>query len=150
MTPLLTLLSALVLAPGADAKEEARKVTEKIQGTWKITKLVYNGGDMSDKDFAQKLRLSFKGKVASVQGTDQITKEYAKLEFTFDPTTMPALLDLEISDGSQKGVKMEGIYELKGDTLTLCIRVIGTERPAKLEAPEGTSIALVVLEREKP
>ena len=94
-------------------------------------------------------RFIFKGNAATVEGNDQVRKEYARFSFKLDPSAMPQLFDLTVAAGVQKDAVMEGIYELKGDQLRICLKVLGQERPAEFTSPEGASVALLVLKREK-
>src|SRR5262245_8426520 len=134
----LALLAASLLSAAED-KADARKVLDQVQGTWAVTKLIYNGEDLSDKDYAKTMRFAFKGGDCAIEGSEQVTSEYAKLVFKFDPSTTPKLVDIAVMAGSQKGLSIEGIYELKGDELKLCARVLGKERPADFESKEGST-----------
>jgi uncharacterized protein (TIGR03067 family) len=53
-------------------------------------------------------------------------------------------------DGAFKGDKIPSIYELKGDTLKLCIpNKPGSSRPKAFDSPEKSGIGLFVLKRVK-
>jgi uncharacterized protein (TIGR03067 family) len=145
---LLLVLLAVALMLGADRKDSAKEELKKVQGRWKTTKLVYNGKDI-DTQGKGKIDLVFKGATASVEAGKDVKKEYARVQFTFDPSVKPASVDAEVLIGAQKGAKMEGIYKLQKDKLTICIKVVGMDRPAKFESPAGESIALIVLEKVK-
>jgi hypothetical protein len=43
-----------------------------------------------------------------------------------------------------------GIYELDGDTLTVCYRIGPGDRPSRFESPEGGQLLLTKLRRVKP
>jgi uncharacterized protein (TIGR03067 family) len=146
MMPLLILAGTLL---GVDAKEDAKKVVDQVQGSWTTTSLIFSGKDVSNEDYA-KLRFVFKGDEAVIEGSDQVKKEYARIGFKFDPSTAPHLVDMSIKAGTQKDTVIEGIYELKGDELRICARVIGNERPADFTSAENSNVALIVLKREKP
>jgi uncharacterized protein (TIGR03067 family) len=134
----------VVLLLGAD---DAKKDQEKLQGTWETTVVQYNGKDQADEI---KLKLVFKGKEVKVEGNDEVQRDYGRFTYKIDPSTTPRAIDITVAEGNQKDTVLEGIYELKGDELRMCVKVIGKERPAKFESPEGESIALVVLKRVKP
>ena len=86
----------------------------------------------------------------TVEGDGKVRKEYAKLALKLDPTTTPKCVDMTVAGGIQKDVVMEGIYELKGDELRLCIKVLGNkERPGEFTSPDGASIVLLKLKRQK-
>jgi uncharacterized protein (TIGR03067 family) len=124
---------------------DAAKDLEKLQGTWVAEEIFHNGKDYSKYRF----RLVVKGEQMTLEGNDEVKKDYAKIAFKLDPATTPPCLDLKVSVGDQEGAKMEGIYELKGDTLKLCVNVFGQDRPNQFKSEEGSSVALVVLKREK-
>jgi len=145
MNLLLAVTAGALLA--ADEKADPKKDLARFQGTWTTERLEYNGKDMTEKF---KIKLVFKGDQVSVEGNDEVRKEYARAALKLDPSTTPRLLDIKVVGGTQKDAVLEGIYELKGDKLTLCVKVIGNERPTKFASAEGSSTALLVLQREKP
>jgi uncharacterized protein (TIGR03067 family) len=142
------LVLACLLMLGAEESKDAKADLKKLDGSWKVVKLIYNGENFTKEDDIT-IAMEFKDGVATVRASESIKKEYAKVRFTLDPSVTPKLLDLSIIAGAQKDAKMEGIYKLDGDKLTLCVKVLGNGRPAKFESPEGESIALVELTREK-
>jgi uncharacterized protein (TIGR03067 family) len=64
--------------------------------------------------------------------------------------TKPKAIDLVVGEGTQKDAAIEGIYEWKDDELTLCAKVLGKERPTTFASPDGGSVVLLVLKRDKP
>jgi len=67
-----------------------------------------------------------------------------------DPNKTPKEIDLNFTKGdggAAKGI-FKGIYELKDNTLTICI---GSDqvRPTELESKEGSKAILMVFERKK-
>jgi uncharacterized protein (TIGR03067 family) len=148
MKKALVLLVLLLPCPaGAGDNKEGKKELDKIQGTWIMTELKYNGKDLSG-DEKSKFKLVFKGDLGTVEAGEELTKEYAKLTLKLDPTAKPSLIDMKILAGSQKDAVIEGIYQLKGDELRICANIFGNDRPLRFEAPEGSSLVLVVLKRE--
>jgi uncharacterized protein (TIGR03067 family) len=141
----LSMLIA-VLALAATAQNDAgKKELDKLQGAWSVVRLEYSGEEIKSK-----IRFVLKGDQAVVEADDNIKKEYARIKFKLDPSTMPRIVDVSVADGIQKGTVLEGIYELKADEWKLCIKVIGKERPSEFSAPAGSSNCLVVLKREAP
>jgi uncharacterized protein (TIGR03067 family) len=148
MHRLLTCILVLPLLLGADKAEDAiKKDLAKFEGSWKTESIEYNGKQFDD--LAKQMRFVFKGDTASVEGNDRVAEEYAKLKFKIDPSTTTKLVDVTVTAGIQKDAVMEGIYEIKGDELRLCLKVQGSDRPTEFKAPDGSSTALIVLKREK-
>jgi uncharacterized protein (TIGR03067 family) len=138
--------AGLLLA--ADAPPDpAKEALTKLEGTWTTTSLHYNGKDITKK---YPLKFIFKGDLATIEGTNAVKKEYAKIAFKLDPSTTPACVDMTIAGGTQKDAVIEGIYELKADELKICAKVVGKDRPGEFASPEGSSIVLLVLKRENP
>jgi uncharacterized protein (TIGR03067 family) len=146
-SPCVCLLVCLVaFSPLAGQPNQPKKELDPFQGTWLIEELEYNGAD-----FKNKVKISFviKGDVMSIEGDGAVKKDYAKMTFKLDSSTTPKCLDLKVTDGGQLDVTMEGIYELKGDELRLCLKVFGQDRPTEFKSAEGSSIALLKLKRQK-
>jgi uncharacterized protein (TIGR03067 family) len=137
-------LLAAAAACAAAGAGPARKDRDALQGAWSVVSLRYNGKDLTDR---YPLALVFKGDRVTVEGDGKVRKEYATLTCKLDPSTSPKCVDITVAGGSQKGAALEGIYELKGGTLRLCVRVLGKDRPAEFRAPAGSSTALLVLKR---
>ena len=144
---LLLVLATGFLLAADDAETPGKKELEKLEGTWTTAALQYNGKDLAEK---YKLKFVFKGDQASVEGNAAVKKEYAKILFKLDPSTTPCCVDMTIGAGVQKDAVIEGIYQLKDDELRICARVFGKDRPLEFSSPEGSSIVLLVLKREKP
>ncbi len=141
------LLAAGVFFPAFAAEPDAAAKDRKaFQGEWAVEALEYNGKDLKDK---YNISFACKDDVFTVRGDAAVRKEYARLTFTLDPSTTPKCVDLTVAGGVQKDAKLEGIYELKGDELRLCVKVFGSDRPTELKSPEGASIVLLTLKRQK-
>jgi uncharacterized protein (TIGR03067 family) len=144
---LLVVCVVLSLAAGKDRKGPVKEELKKLQGTWEATKITFNGDEVSEDDTG-KISLTIKGDSAAVGANKKIKGEYGKVKLKVDPSVTPKTIDVSVARGDKKGVKLEGIYKLEKDTLTLCIKVLGTERPDKFESPAGESIALVVMKKK--
>jgi uncharacterized protein (TIGR03067 family) len=141
---LLVLTGVLLIA----ADDAAKKDLDKFQGAWDAVAIEFNGKDLLNDGV--KLRFTFKGNKATVDGDEDVKKDYAAFTFKLDPSTNPKCIDMTISAGEQKDSVIEGIYEFKGDELRLCAKTTARERPAKFASPEGENIALMTLKRIKP
>jgi uncharacterized protein (TIGR03067 family) len=147
-TSLLLLVLTTGMLAADDAKDAAEKDIERLQGTWVPASVQFSGRDVTNDNEGQ-FKLVFKGDQATVEGSDAVKKEYAKLTMKLDPSTSPKCLDIVVSAGDQKDVVMEGIYELKGDELKICAKIFGKGRPGEFASAEGSNIVLAVLKREK-
>ena len=144
--PLLALTMALA---AADAPQDnAKKDLEKLQGTWAIASITYDGGDVP-ADTVSKLHFEVKGDQWLIKGDDEVAKEYAKATVKLDPSVKPRLIDFHVGAGSEKGTDIEGIYEWNGaDEIKVCAKVIGKERPSEFASAENSRIVLMVLKRQ--
>lgn len=137
MTQRLTALAAfgLLLCVASSARADDQ---EKIQGTWKAEKATLGGMDAPAQEL-EKMVLEFKGNKATPRD-----KQDNPADFTLDATKKPKTMDLKTA----KGETMQGIYELDGDTLKVCLSREG-ERPTKFESAEGSRTMVIVFKREK-
>jgi uncharacterized protein (TIGR03067 family) len=145
---LLLVVFTTGLFAAEDAKDAVKKDVERLQGTWAPASLQFSGRDITNDNEGQ-FKLVFKGNEATVEGSEAVKKEYAKLTMKLDPATSPKCVDIVVSGGDQKDVVMEGIYELKDDELKICAKIVGKDRPGQFASPEGSNIVLVVFKREK-
>lgn len=142
----LTLFAAACGLIAADDKKDDKKAKDDtaILGAWKIDKFDTGGGPGGPPQEAlDKMRLVFKkdGKVTMAGGP---SGEDMEGEFKMDPAAKPKSIDL-----SMMGKTANGIYELDGDTLKLCIaEPPGSARPTEMK-PDGKGIAVVTLKRVK-
>lgn len=138
------LVVIALLSLGAGGAGDAKKDLDKLNGTWSVSELTYDG-----KVQNLKFNFVFKGGEGVVEGNDRVKNEYARVRFKLDPDAKPNAVDITIIGGSQTDATMKGIYEIKGNELRLCAKVFGTDRPTEFAAPEGSSIVLLTLTREK-
>ena len=141
------LVVALLL--GAGDAEDAKKEVAKFAGTWSVSALKYNGEDVTN-DAKLQFKFIFKGNEATVEGNEEVKKEYARLKFKLDPSVSPKIIDFTVALGIQKDAAIEGIYAIKGDELKICAKVFGKDRPTEFESPDGSSVVLMVLKRMAP
>jgi len=133
----LTMLVAVLLTAPAEDKKPA-KDEDKIQGSWKMVS-GQRGGENAPDEVVKNFRLTFKagGKLSAViEGKDQ------EGTYKIDTTKKPRQIEVTIDDKT-----VEGIYELNGDDLKLCVD--RSARPKEFKSPEGTRIMLMNFKREK-
>jgi uncharacterized protein (TIGR03067 family) len=124
---------------GGDA---ARKEQERLQGTWKVLKMV-DSGRPGPADEVQKTRLVVAGDKLTVQ-MDGKPEELAT--FTLDPGKKPAAIDIRPAKGREL---VKGIYKLEKDQLHICFAKDGKDRPKEFASTQEARSSLVVLERVK-
>lgn len=130
--------------PGAEGRhdEGAANELKKLQGVWKVVEVEANGEKAPANDI--------EGVRWTIDAKEILAKEPGdtdrKTAFTIDPSKSPKEIDLETLDGPDKGIKLEGIYELNGDMLKVCIGA--SARPTKFKV-DARGIGLITLERIK-
>jgi uncharacterized protein (TIGR03067 family) len=115
-----------------------------LQGAWVIEEATLAGRDHK-ADF-KGMKLTVTGEKYTVTINDITQNGTIKL----DSTKTPKQIDLSTNQGLPfKGRNLPGVYELKGETVVLCLNAEMPERPTKFEAPEKTSLMLLTFKREK-
>lgn len=132
---------AMLLAPAAEPPADLKP----FQGKWVLSAATLGGRDHMD---------DFQGLALTVDGDKYVVTvgpNTDKGAITLDPSKSPKHITLASSEkaGPFKGRTMPGVYEFKGDKLTVCLNSEKDDRPAKFEAPEKTPMMLFVFEREK-
>lgn len=113
----------LTLLAGADAKDGA---DPKLEGTWVLT-----GGEVNGKvvDQMNGSKIIFAGKIMQFVLKVDPKEKAPKTEdspFSVDTSKTPHTIDMKRKIGKKMEPEL-GIYEIKGDELTLCIGPIAIE-----------------------
>jgi len=142
---LAVLFAALCtgLCFAADAKEDAAKDKEKLQGTWLVVGGEEHGTKMPEADVKMAdMRFIIEGdKIQATRGGKEKGKGGT---FKLDPSKKPKEIDL-IDDKET----VKGIYSLDGDTLKFCLAKGGNDRPTDFTTKKGDGRGLFVLKRDK-
>lgn len=71
-----------------------------------------------------------------------------KVSFAVDPTKSPKQIDFTFLDGPNKGQKCLGVYELKGESLWVCVQDPGGkgDRPTEFAAGRTKDQSFLVLD----
>src|SRR5260221_13728523 len=112
---------------------------DKLQGTWNIVEFELEGS-----------KLPPGGAKIVVNGNSFTTVAMgAQYEGTvaLDQTAAPKTFDLHFNHGPEQGNTSLGIYELDGDTWTICLGLTGKNRPQKFATEAGSGHALETLTR---
>ena len=122
--------------PGAAEKKDARA---QVEGTWQVVSVEMNGQQVPGLESAELTLRPDGGKTFKLpSGTLE------EGTYKLDPQADPGHID-STTDG--KPGTERGIYELKGDTLKLCLSTAGGTRPDSFATRAGTDLILIVLKR---
>jgi RNA polymerase sigma factor (sigma-70 family) len=126
----------------AAAKEDAVKDQQKILGTWAYVSVEVKGEKRPEEEVKEaKLIFAPEGKFTAMSKGKEMGGTYK-----LDPAKKPK----EITTTNDDGKTHLGIYELDGDTLTICMhQEDGADRPTEFATKADTKVVLVVLKREK-
>jgi len=113
----------------------------KLQGRWTLSTLEVNGAPATPAG-----AIVIEGDRFQVSG---MGAEYAGTIET-DDASKPKHIDLVFTEGPEAGNRNRGIYELKDDTLRICLNMRGQARPAAFESKPGSGNALEVFRRGLP
>ncbi len=133
----------LVMAAEPPKEDTTKKDQERLQGTWKVVAIEVNGKKIAAKEIEKEI-----GEFKWVIIADKITwTDKRKNEFLckLDGSKEPKQIDLTFPE--RKTETTEGVYQLDGDDLKICIGK--TARPTDFTAKAGSRHYLYVLKREK-
>ncbi len=143
----IVALSIVCMAAGQE-KDAAKKEMEKLEGTWKVTE-----SDGKVPGWVVDTRLTFKGDRVISKGKGR--QESLPFVFRIDPTKKPKTIDLGVTKERNPDGKFatEGIYELEGDRLKMCISEL--HRPTEFKPKASGKVrvdghVVITLKREKP
>jgi uncharacterized protein (TIGR03067 family) len=124
---LLLLVPAVALLIAADAKDDAKKDLDKLQGEWVMVALEVDGKAVPED--------KLKGTVLTIKGdkyTTTVKDTKHEVTITLDPSKDPKHIDMAFPDGPNAPKIGKGIYKIDGDTFVMC-RSQSTENPRPTE-----------------
>jgi uncharacterized protein (TIGR03067 family) len=148
---LVALCCAIGLAapggPGAaaDDKADLEKEVKKFQGTWTFESSEAGGQQLPAGELKE-LVITFAGDKHTIKKGDQVVQVGAQ---KLDPSKSPKAIDVNMTEGPNKGVFMLGIYEINGDTLKVCFDPQGKKRPTEFKSAPGSANFVNVHKRVK-
>jgi uncharacterized protein (TIGR03067 family) len=132
-----------------DAQEgDFKKELKALAGTWRPI-FSENDGNKAPEERLKDACMTRDetGKVIGRRG-DMIVLE-GKVQ-KIDASKKPNTIDTEVTAGDLKGKTIQGIYEIDGDILRVCVVLPGKgERPTEFSGKAGTGCNLTVYKREK-
>jgi uncharacterized protein (TIGR03067 family) len=76
-------------------------------------------------------------------------KVRSKVTLSIDPKASPKAIDFTVTEGLLAGRSYFGIYEMKNDTLKICLTLQGSGRPADFRCNADSNSNLQVFKRKK-
>jgi uncharacterized protein (TIGR03067 family) len=138
----------LLAAPSRGEQTEPGQKTDqdRIQGEWSTSSVEQNGLLTSaDELNANALKMIFKGQTLIMREKNKAGEE---TPFVLDETKKPRTIDITVLPGDEKLI-MQGIYEIQGNQLKLCLSKGGVARPREFKTTVGSGLTLFVLKREQ-
>ena len=143
------LLTGLGLADTfGDTSEDAFKHELKaLAGTWKPISSETDGNKTPEERLKESsMTRDETGKVIGRRGDMIVLEGTVK---RIDASMKPKTIDTEVIVGDLKGKTIQGIYEIDGDTLRICVVLPGRgERPTEFTGKAGSGCSLTVFKRE--
>jgi uncharacterized protein (TIGR03067 family) len=141
-----TLTSTILLIGGGDISEAIKKDKAALQGTWKVTASESKGEKVPEADLKD-LFLIIRGNAIFIREGGKTEENFS---FLLDPLKKVKEIDVTLKVGPQKGRTDQGIYQIDGDTLKICIQSNkDSPRPREFRSPAGSDLWLVTLQRMK-
>jgi uncharacterized protein (TIGR03067 family) len=132
------------------AQDDAvKKELAKLDGVWQVTGHQTDGEPRNEEHW-RTVQFHFKGNELTFKGDDVLSKKVVKMTLVVDPATTPRIIDMKVAEGDFKGTALEGIYEIKDDTLKICFRDDEAKnRPNEFSTKAGSNLVMFTLKREK-
>jgi uncharacterized protein (TIGR03067 family) len=113
-----------------------------LEGTWRFLSLEIDGGPMPVSAFGG-AHLLIDGDRFRMESPEA---NYEGL-FDIDIEQVPHTIDIDFVEGPEAGNRSEGIFELDGDRLKICLGFAGVPRPREFATARDSGHALEHLER---
>jgi uncharacterized protein (TIGR03067 family) len=144
---LLVLVLGFVLIPFIGAADKKSESKDELQGKWKLMEVEKDGKAHKVKaETTEYFEMIYKGKKVTARFKEGTPEQEGTYKLLAD--TEPKAIDFTPTTGDEKGKTVQGIYEIKGNKLKLCVAVPDTKRPKKFES-KGQEIVVYLLERVK-
>ena len=118
-----------------------------LEGTWLVVNVEIEGKPLPPEAVKKRSEtLTFKGDTVTIRNARPQEKSTG---FKVDPSASPKALDIN-GPGNDPAKGRKFLYELKGDTLTLCQGKVGSVRPTAFPTPAKQDAMVMTLTRQKP
>jgi uncharacterized protein (TIGR03067 family) len=143
---MLAVLATGFLIAADDAKDDAKKEQEAMQGVWKVARQE-GMGKTAPEEVINKWEFIVKGDQYTLKEEGNVIEEGV---IKLDPAKKPKAIDFKITKGNDAGKTQVGIYELDKDGFKLCVNTPGNEaRPKEISSKEGSPNLVFVLKKAK-
>jgi uncharacterized protein (TIGR03067 family) len=139
-----SLFAALALSVGAPAAKDGKNDPPSLVGVWVAEKGTTGGEEWAIAAGSMTIEFTTDGKLNIQEGS----KRSGLLDCRTDPKRSPAEIDF-VAPPKAKCLNMVGIYQVDGDTLTLCPGP-GGKRPTRFKSAAGSDVMLLTPKRPKP
>ena len=113
-----------------------------MEGIWEFRSLEVDGSAMPGSMLANS-RLLIDGDRFRMESPEA---NYEGI-FTIDVEQAPQHIDIDFVEGPEVGNRCRGIFQLDGDHFTICLGLVGAQRPERFETSRGSGHALEELVR---
>jgi RNA polymerase sigma factor (sigma-70 family) len=137
---------AILAPPVSVVQPDARPDFDRLQGDWQVVNVELDGRDLPEDQFPF-ARLRIQGDTILHEGGTLGKIHQMEVTFRLHPEQQPKAMDMQ-SVGYHTE-KHNAIYELEGDTLTIC-RPDDEERPTQFASRPGSRILLYTAKRLPP
>jgi len=122
---------------------------QRIQGTWRLSSVQRNGANDPNLGPFGDASFHFRGNRITIQFPGG---QLVEQTFRLDPAQKPKAIDIVTVDpGGGQGQRMDAVYELNGDTFTVCIQSNRlTDRPREVATRPEDGATLMVFKRQPP
>ena len=125
----------------ACAEESAKP---SLHGKWLAEK-----AELAGQAFPDEVRKAIQLKIAGEEYEVAVGATVDKGKVKVDQSKEPHTIDIEGTDGPNKGKTIQAIFRLDGDTLEVCYDLTGKNRPKEFKSPAGSQTFLVSYKRAK-
>ena len=115
----------------------------ELEGEWTMVSGLQDGRPLAPRMVRTGRRVTRGDETTVLFGT----WVYMRLRFSLDPSRVPKAIDYTVTEGTGAGQDQQGIYELDGTTLRLCVSAPGQQRPPDFTTAPGDGRLLTVWTR---
>jgi uncharacterized protein (TIGR03067 family) len=141
---ILGLFATSLCTAGVIDDDAVKNELKRHQGTWIATSSTFDGQKAPDEIARSIQRIVTEDHVV----WERQGKRFAGTKIELDPTADPKKIDVIPDGGRNRGERIQGIYKLDGDRLTICMAAAGQPRPKEFNAEKGSGWTVQTFERK--